>query len=82
MIYTNILAICEKWGIPIRKLERDCGIGNGVVRRWDNGSADVWLVKAVADYLGVTVDDLLRERSDSKKAADKGDRRRRKGGDA
>ena len=79
MIYTNILAICEKWGIPIRKLERDCGIGNGVVRRWDNGSADVWLVKAVADYLGVTVDELLRERSDNKKAADRGDRRRKKG---
>ena len=80
MIYANILAICEARGIPIRKLERDCGIGNGVVRRWDSGSADVWLVKAVADYLGVTVDELLREPEGNKKAADKGDRRRRKEG--
>ena len=80
MIYANILAICEARGIPIRKLERDCGIGNGVVRRWDEGHADVWLVKAAADYLDVTVDDLLREPEDNKKAADKGDRRRRKGG--
>ena len=79
MIYTNILAICRKWGIPISKLERDCGIGNGVVRRWDSGSADVWLVKAAADYLGVTVDDLLQIPDGSEKAADKGDRRRRKG---
>ena len=69
MIYTNILAICEARGIPI---------GNGVVRRWDNGSADVWRVKAVADYLGVTVDDLLRTPEGVEKAADKGDRRRKK----
>ena len=78
MIYTNILAICEARGIPIRKLERESGLGNGVVRRWDNGSADVWLVKAVADYLGVTVDELLREPEGTEKAADKGDRRRKK----
>ena len=78
MIYTNILAICKKWGIPISKLEKDCGIGNGVVRRWDSGSADVWLVKAAADYLGVTVDDLLQMPEGSEKAADKDDRRRRK----
>ena len=79
MIYTNILAICEARNIPIRKLERDCGIGNGVVRRWDEGHADVWLVKAVADYLGVTVDDLLREPEGTEKAPTRGNRRRRKG---
>ena len=78
MIYTNILAICEARGIPICKLEKESGIGNGVVRRWDNGSADVWRVKAVADYLGVTVDELLREPEGREKAADKGDRRRKK----
>lgn len=78
MIYTNILAICEARGIPIRTVERESGIGNGVVRRWDSGSADVWRVKAVADYLGVTVDDLLRTPEGVEKAADKGDRRRKK----
>ena len=78
MIYTNILAICETRGIPIRKLERESGLGNGVVRKWDDISPRVRFVKAVADYLGVTVDELLREPESRKKAADKGDRRRKK----
>ena len=78
MIYTNILAICETRGIPIRKLERESGLGNGVVRRWDDISPQVRFVKAVADYLSVTVDELLREPEGNEKAADKGDRRRKK----
>ena len=78
MIYTNILAICETRGIPIRKLERESGLGNGVVRKWDDISPQVRFVKAVADYLGVTVDELLREPEGNEKAADKGDRRRKK----
>ena len=78
MIYTNILAICEARGIPIRKLERESGLGNGVVRKWDDISPQVRFIKAVADYLGVTVDELLREPEGKEKAADKGDRRRKK----
>ncbi|MBQ6208104.1 MAG: hypothetical protein IJK52_13595 [Oscillospiraceae bacterium] len=78
MIYTNVLAICEERNIPIRKLEMECGIGNGRIRRWDNESPRVYAVKAVADYLGVTVDELLREPESREKAADKGDRRRKK----
>ena len=60
MIYTNIQAICRKRKISLRALERACGIGNGVIRKWDQTAPTVWHVKAVADYLGVTVDELLR----------------------
>ena len=78
MIYTNILAICEARNIPIRTVERETGIGNGTIRRWDEASPRVCTVKAVADYLGVTVDELIREPEGIKKAASLGDRRRKK----
>ena len=48
------------------------------MRRWDDISPQVRFVKAVADYLGVTVDELLCEPEGKEKAADKGDRRRKK----
>ena len=61
MIFTNIRAICKARGIPIYKLERECGMSNGVIRKWDTVSPSVWLVKAVEDYLEVTVDELLQK---------------------
>ena len=72
MIYSNILTICKKRKLSVRELERKCGIGNGVIRRWDDGAANVRLVKAVADYLGVSVDYLLREPEKNEKAASGG----------
>ena len=63
MIYENVNRLCEKHGISICALEKACGIGNGTIGRWPNGSAAprVDKVKAIADYFGVTVDDLLKE---------------------
>ena len=59
MIYTNIRVICKARKIPISKIERETGLSNGVIRKWDKASPSVWLLKAVADYLGTTVDNLL-----------------------
>lgn len=61
MISDNIRKRCRDKGITICALEQTLGIGNGVIARWDygkNGPA-LNLVKRVADYFGVTVDDLL-----------------------
>lgn len=61
MIYTNISNLCRDKGISIAKLERELGFGNSTVRGWANSSPTVEKLKAVADYFGVTVDDLLAE---------------------
>lgn len=60
MIADNIRTLCKDRGITVAELERTVGLGNGVVRRWDQ-SASVHLLKRVADYFGVTVDELIRE---------------------
>lgn len=62
MIYKNIASLCRKTGISISKLEKETGLGNGTIGRWEKSSPTVAKVKAVADYFGVTVDSLLAEK--------------------
>ena len=61
MTIANIRALCKERKITIAELERNTGLGNGVIARWDGASPRIEGVKAVADYFGVSVDDLLRE---------------------
>ena len=65
MIYTKISDLCQNRGISIAKLERELNFGNATVRGWATSSPTVEKLKAVADYFGVTVDDLLAD-DDSK----------------
>lgn len=59
MIYKNIAILCQTNGISIAKLERELGFGNATIRGWETSSPTVEKLKAVADYFGVTMDDLL-----------------------
>lgn len=61
MIYRNILRHCKEKGITIAKLEREIGLGNGTIGRWERSSPNVDNAKKVADYFGTTVDALLME---------------------
>jgi transcriptional regulator with XRE-family HTH domain len=55
----KIKALCEQRGITIYRLEHDTGIGNGVIAKWKTCSPRVGTLKKVADYFGVSVDELL-----------------------
>lgn len=56
----NIKRRCYEKGLSISALERAAGLGNGVIRKWNSASPTLRTVIAVADYLGVTVNDLLK----------------------
>ena len=60
MIYENIAALCEKRGVSVRRLERETGLGNGVIGGWKRKFPRVDRLLAVADYFGVTLDELVR----------------------
>ena len=62
MIVENIARLCKDHGVSFARLERETGMGNGVIARWGTSSPTVANIKAVADYFGVTVDALLSER--------------------
>ncbi len=61
MIFSNIEALCAEKGINISQLERDVGLANATIRRWVSCSPTVENIKKVADFFGVTVDELLKE---------------------
>ena len=64
LIFENIKKLCNEHGTSIFALEKTLGIGNGVISRWKESSPRVETLKLVADYFGVTVDDLLNGRED------------------
>lgn len=60
MITENIKELCRERGITLKKLERETGIGNGTIAKWALSSPRVDTLKKVAEYFGVTLDDLAR----------------------
>lgn len=42
------------------------GFGNGTISRWDNSSPTVANLKKVADYFGVTMEELLSQEEPEK----------------
>ena len=62
MIYDNIKEVCKKNGVAIRILESDLGLSQGSVCKWNSVSPSVASIKKVADYLGVTIDELISDK--------------------
>ena len=61
MNFLKIKRLCYERCISIAALERECGLGNGLIATWrDGANPRVDKVKAVADFFGVTVDELLK----------------------
>lgn len=61
MIYERIVELCKGKGISISRLEKECGLGNATIRGWKNSSPKVDNLIVVANYFGVSINDLLRE---------------------
>ena len=60
MLYENVCDLCKKKGISIYKLEQETGLGNATIRGWQMSSPRTENLKRVADYFGVTIDELLK----------------------
>ena len=60
MIYQNIKSIADSQKVSIRKIEQDAGITLGSIYHWNDVKPSVDKVVKVANYLGVTVEELLK----------------------
>ena len=60
MIYQNIKSIADSQKVSIRKIEHDTGITLGSIYHWNDVKPSVDKVVKVANYLGVTVEELLK----------------------
>lgn len=61
MLYDNVKRICEKKGISIGKVEKDLQLSNGSICKWNDNEPGIRKVQKVAEYLGVSIEKLLRE---------------------
>ena len=59
MLYDVIKEIAKEKGIPIRKIEDECGFAQGSMCKW-NGVSPAWdKVQKVANYLHVDIERFL-----------------------
>ncbi len=61
MLLDNIQKLCRKNGTTICAVERDCGIANGTIGKWDARVPRVDTLKKVADHFGLTISQLYEE---------------------
>ena len=61
MIFERISKLCAANGMSIARLEKEAGLGNATVRGWKDSTPTVTNLKSVADVLGVTIDELMKE---------------------
>lgn len=54
----NIKRIAKEKGVTLTSIEEHCDFKN--IYRWDKNSPSIDKVEAVAKFLGVTVDELLK----------------------
>jgi transcriptional regulator with XRE-family HTH domain len=64
MIYSNIKKLCFKKKISVSKLESDLNIPRSSICKWDKTTPSVLKVKSVADYFGVSMEELLSDTGD------------------
>lgn len=58
-VYDNVKKIADEKGISIYRLERDTGISNGAIARWNDAVPTSVNLMKVAKYLGVKVEELM-----------------------
>ena len=61
MLYEKIVAVATERGTSIRKIEEECGLSNGSVIKWRTSKPAAESLYKVAKFLGLTVEDLLKE---------------------
>lgn len=58
-IVERIQSEISKKGISIKALEKEIGLGNGTIKRWDNSSPQCNKIQLVANYLHVSLEWLI-----------------------
>jgi transcriptional regulator with XRE-family HTH domain len=64
LIYDTIKALCKKRGLSVTSVEKEAGLSNGAISKWNDSSPTVDKLNAVAKVLNVKVDCLLRQKGE------------------
>lgn len=58
-LYDQIKELAEEKGLSIYKIERETGLSNGAISKWNKAAPNSVNLFKVANYLGVSAEDLL-----------------------
>lgn len=59
-IYREVSRLAKSRGMPIYVLEREAGLSNGTIRKWDESSPTVKNLSSVANVLGVKATTIIK----------------------
>lgn len=59
MLYNKIKKIARDRKVSIYRIERDTDMSNGTISKWNESHPEARNLKKVADYLEVSMDELL-----------------------
>lgn len=60
-IYDKIKQICDEKNLTIAAVEREAGLGNGLIATWKKGTPSITNLMKVAKVLEVALDELIKE---------------------
>lgn len=63
MLYDKIKGVCKEKGVSVSLVEKESGLSNGTISKWNKSSPTVDKLKAVADYFGVSIEYFLEEKA-------------------
>lgn len=63
--FDRLSSVIAEKNLTFRKVERDCGLANASIRRWETQSPRLESVVTVANYLGVSVEYLATGRCEN-----------------
>lgn len=61
VLYDNVKKLCEEKGVSILSLEKALGFPRSSICKWNDNEPGIRKVQKVAEYLGVSIEKLLRE---------------------
>lgn len=61
LMYNKIKMLTKEQGVSINKMDKDLELGSSTISKWRKSISSVDKLKKVADYLDVTIDELLRD---------------------
>lgn len=59
MLYDKIKSVAKSRGVSINKIESDLGFSSSSISKWKKSMPGANSLKMVADYLEVSIDELL-----------------------
>ena len=55
-IFERVHELIKEQGLNVKQLERECGLANATIRRWETQTPNIESVRKVAHRLNVTID--------------------------